>query len=43
VVAEGPPAGVLRPEVVSLVFEWRVAVTNWCDGAPQIIPLKPGE
>ncbi len=43
VVAEGPPAEVLRPEVVSSVFEWRVAVTSWCDGAPQIIPLKPGE
>ena len=43
VVAEGPPAQVLRPEVVSSVFEWRVAVTSWCDGAPQIVPLKPGE
>jgi iron complex transport system ATP-binding protein len=43
VVAEGPPAEVLRPEVVSAVFEWRVAVTSWCDGAPQIVPLKPGE
>lgn len=43
VVAEGPPAQVLTPDVVSPVFEWRVAVTSWCDGAPQIVPLKPGE
>lgn len=43
VVAEGTPAAVLRPDVVSAVFEWRVAVTSWCDGAPQIVPLKPGE
>lgn len=43
VVAEGPPAQVLTSEIVSPVFEWRVAVTNWCDGAPQVVPLKPGE
>jgi iron complex transport system ATP-binding protein len=43
VAAEGPPAAVLRPEIVADVFAWRVAVTTWCDGAPQIVPLKPGE
>jgi iron complex transport system ATP-binding protein len=43
VVAEGAAADVLRPEIVSPVFEWRVAVTSWCDGAPQVVPLKPGE
>lgn len=43
VVAEGAPAAVLTSEVVSPVFEWRVAVTSWCDGAPQVVPLKPGE
>jgi iron complex transport system ATP-binding protein len=43
VVAEGAPADVLTAEVVSPVFEWRVAVTSWCDGAPQVVPLKPGE
>lgn len=43
VAAEGPPADVLRPEIVTDVFAWRVAVTSWCDGAPQVIPLKPGE
>jgi iron complex transport system ATP-binding protein len=42
-VAAGPPVDVLRPDTVSTVFEWRVAVTSWCDGAPQVIPLKPGE
>jgi iron complex transport system ATP-binding protein len=43
VVAEGPPADVLRADIVSRVFDWRVAVTSWCDGAPQVVPLKPGE
>jgi iron complex transport system ATP-binding protein len=43
VVAEGPPAGVLRPEIVSPVFQWPVAVTSWSDHAPQVVPLKPGE
>ncbi len=43
VAAEGPPAGVLRPEIVADVFAWPVAVTTWSDGAPQVIPLKPGE
>lgn len=43
VVAEGTPRAVLQSGVVSQVFEWRVAVTDWCDGAPQVVPLKPGE
>lgn len=43
VVAEGRPSQVLKSEIVSPVFEWRVAVTDWCDGAPQVVPLKPGE
>lgn len=43
VAADGLPAAVLRPEIVADVFAWRVAVTTWCDGAPQIVPLKPGE
>jgi ABC-type cobalamin/Fe3+-siderophores transport system ATPase subunit len=42
-VAEGSPAEVLRPETVSAVFRWPVAVTTWGDGAPQVVPLKPGE
>jgi iron complex transport system ATP-binding protein len=41
--AQGSPAEVLRPEHLSPVFEWPVAITSWCDGSPQIVPLKPGE
>ena len=42
-VAEGSPADVLREETLSRVFEWPVAVTAWCDGSPQVVPLRPGE
>lgn len=42
-VAEGRPADVLRPEVVSAVFAWPVAVTRWQDGSPQIVPLRRNE
>jgi iron complex transport system ATP-binding protein len=42
-VVEGAPAVVLTPAHVTRVFEWPVAITTWCDGAPQIVPLKPGE
>ncbi len=42
-VAEGTPAEVLTREIVGRVFEWPVAVTPWCDGSPQIVPLRPGE
>lgn len=43
VVAEGTPAEVLRQDVLRRVFEWPVAVTTWCDGSPQVVPLRPGE
>lgn len=43
VVAEGTPTSVLVRERLSDVFEWPVAVTTWCDGAPQVVPLRPGE
>jgi iron complex transport system ATP-binding protein len=43
VVAEGSPASVLRAETLGRVFEWPVAVTPWADGAPQVVPLRPGE
>lgn len=43
VVADGPPATVLTGEAVARVFDWPVAITTWCDGAPQVVPLKPGE
>ena len=42
-VADGTPHQVLREEIVSRVFEWPVAVTAWCDGSPQVVPLRPGE
>jgi iron complex transport system ATP-binding protein len=43
VVAEGTPREVLRRETLSSVFRWPVAVTTWCDGSPQVVPLRPGE
>jgi len=43
VVAEGTPGEVLQRETLSRVFEWPVAVTTWCDGSPQVVPLRPGE
>lgn len=42
-VVDGAPAEVLTPQHVTRVFDWPVAITTWCDGAPQIVPLKPGE
>ena len=41
--ADGAPTDVLRAHTLADVFEWPVAVTSWCDGSPQVIPLKPGE
>ena len=43
VVADGTPADVLRREILSEVFQWPVAVTNWLDGSPQVVPLRVGE
>jgi iron complex transport system ATP-binding protein len=43
VVAEGSPRDVLTEPTLSRVFEWPVAVTTWCDGSPQVVPLRPGE
>jgi iron complex transport system ATP-binding protein len=43
VAAEGPPVEVLRRETLREVFQWPVAVTTWCDGSPQIVPLRPHE
>jgi iron complex transport system ATP-binding protein len=43
VVAEGPPEEVMRQDVLRRVFQWPVAVTPWCDGSPQVVPLRPGE
>jgi iron complex transport system ATP-binding protein len=43
VAAEGPPGEVLRPDTLREVFGWPVAVTQWCDGSPQVVPLRPQE
>jgi iron complex transport system ATP-binding protein len=41
--AAGPPADVLREEVIARVFRWPVAVQPWRDGTPQFTPLRPRE
>jgi iron complex transport system ATP-binding protein len=43
VAADGAPAEVLTRDTLSRVFEWPVAVTTWCDGSPQVVPLRTGE
>lgn len=43
VIASGPPRDVLTRERLSGVFAWPVAVTTWCDGSPQVVPLRPRE
>jgi len=42
VVATGPPADVLRRDVVERVFAWPVEITHW-RGVPQIVPLLTPE
>ena len=39
--ASGRPHEVLRQDVLDTVFAWPVAVTTWCDGSPQVVPLRP--
>jgi len=39
--ASGRPDEVLRQGVLHAVFGWPVAVTTWCDGSPQVVPLRP--
>jgi iron complex transport system ATP-binding protein len=43
VVADGTPTEVFRREILTDVFQWPVAVTTWCDGSPQVVPLRIGE
>lgn len=43
VLAEGPPREVLRRDLLTQVFQWPVTVTAWCDGSPQVVPLRRGE
>jgi len=42
-IAHGTAREVLRPELLSRVFAWPVAVTPWIDGSPQVVPLRRGE
>jgi iron complex transport system ATP-binding protein len=42
VVAAGSPREVLTEEILTRVFRWPLAVTDW-RGAPQLVPLRPGE
>ncbi len=39
-VAVGTPTEVLRADLVSEVFHWPVAVAQWPDGSPQVLPLR---
>ncbi len=43
VAASGPPAAVIRREVLETVFEWPVSVHDWLGQVPQLVPLRPGE
>lgn len=43
VIADGTPGQVMNRDTLSRVFEWPVAVTNWLDGSPQVMPLRVGE
>lgn len=42
VVAAGSPRDVLTADILTRVFRWPLAVTDWA-GAPQLVPLRPGE
>lgn len=41
IVREGTPSHVFDEATLGRVFQWPVAVTTWCDGAPQVTPLRP--
>ena len=43
VAGEGRPVEVLREDTLRSVFDWPLAVTTWCDGSPQVVPLRPDE
>ena len=43
VAADGAPADVLTADILGRVFQWPVAVTTWCDGSPQVVPLRVAE
>jgi iron complex transport system ATP-binding protein len=41
--AMGTPKEVLTESTLSRVFDWRVAVTTWNGGTPQVVPLRRDE
>ncbi len=41
--AAGTPREVLTAERLADVFGWPVAITTWCDGSPQVVPLRARE
>jgi iron complex transport system ATP-binding protein len=43
VVAAGSPVEVLRPDLLSRVFQWPVSVSPWSDGSPQVVPLRASD
>jgi iron complex transport system ATP-binding protein len=43
VVAVGSPSEVLKPDILSRVFQWPVSVSPWSDGSPHVIPLRQSE
>jgi iron complex transport system ATP-binding protein len=43
VAGQGAPVEVLREDTLRAVFDWPLAVTTWCDGSPQVVPLRPHE
>lgn len=43
IVRSGTPEHVLDRVTLAQVFGWPVAVTRWCDGSPQVVPLRPSE
>jgi iron complex transport system ATP-binding protein len=43
VVADGSPTEVFDQATITRVFEWPVAITTWCDGSPQVVPLRAKE
>jgi iron complex transport system ATP-binding protein len=43
ITAAGRPDEVLTSRAVGEAFTWPVAITTWCDGSPQVVPLLPSE
>ena len=41
VAAAGAPDEVFDRATIAAVFEWPVTITQWRDGSPQVIPLRP--